>query len=127
MTTELRGVCGEVDEDAIRVLAEPRRRQILSVLRDAEGARSVSDLAAEVADRVGRKPEIAVEGHGRDDVRPWDATDPREVRRSAISMHHVDLPALEEVGLVEYDAGTKMVTATERTTGPSRVADILTA
>ena len=127
MTTELRGVCGEVDEDSIRVLAEPRRRQILSVLRDADGARSVSDLATDVADGAGRGRWTAVEELRRTDERARGPADARTVRRTAISMHHVDLPALEEVGLVEYDAGTKMVSATERTTEPSRVADILVA
>jgi len=77
---------------AAAVLARPYRYRVLSLLTEAEGQVSLSALAADLA-------------HAEPDV-----TDtPRSL---SISLHHVDLPKLAEVGLVTYDHEAHTVAAT---------------
>ncbi|WP_162224554.1 DUF7344 domain-containing protein [Halorussus amylolyticus] len=62
------------------VLATERRRNVLYALYESAGRVALSDLADEVA---------SVEG--------------ADFERVATSLHHVHLPRLAEVGVVEYD------------------------
>jgi len=76
------------------LLARPSRRAILSVVADHDGRLSLTDLAAEL--RL------------RDDVQPGDD------RRLQIALHHVDLPKLAAIGVIEYDPDARTVTPTPR-------------
>jgi len=77
------------------LLARPSRRVILSVVAAHDEPLSLADLAAEL--RV------------RDDV-----VQPDDDRRLPIALHHVDLPKLAAIGMIEYDPDARMVTPTPR-------------
>lgn len=89
----------------LEVLAHHQRREILRVLADApDHTASVDELISHVSDlevdRTGERP-------GRDQLE--------------MTFHHVHLPALTDVGLVEYDARSKDV----RYRRHERVEDLL--
>jgi hypothetical protein len=77
------------------LLARPSRRAILSVVVDHDGRLSLADLAAELRVRA-------------DVIRPDDD------RRLPIALHHVDLPKLAAIGVVEYDPDARTVAPTPR-------------
>lgn len=77
---------GRVDGPATNVLNQ-RRRTVLAVLESRNGSRDRAELAGEVAAR---------EAEGEPST--------EAVEEVAVRLHHVDLPKLDEAGLVEYDA-----------------------
>ena len=77
-------------------LADERRRETVSQLVEAGGEMSVDGLLAAVA-TDSRGIETVADGSGR----------------HAIRFHHVHLPKLEDVGLVEYDHETETVELTD--------------
>jgi len=77
------------------LLARPSRRAILSVVAEHDEPLSITDLAAEL--RL------------RDDV-----VQPDDDRRLPIALHHVDLPKLAAIGILEYDPDARMVTPAPR-------------
>jgi hypothetical protein len=78
------------------LLARPRRQDVLSVVAGRSGRLTVSELAAELRDR-----ERSPVGDGRDRSLPTE-------------LHHVDLPVLDDVGLVEYDPDGRTVAPAPR-------------
>jgi hypothetical protein len=77
--------------DLFGVLSNERRRYVLSYLRDADsGGVDLSELAEWVATR-----EVEREGDRLGTVK--------------ISLHHVHLPKLAGVGVLDYDAETNTV------------------
>jgi len=78
------------------LLARPSRRVILSVVADHDGRLTLADLAAEL--RL------------RDDVVQPDDDD----RRLPIALHHVDLPKLAAIEVIEYDPDARTVIPTPR-------------
>jgi len=74
-------------QDLLRAIASERRRLALSVLADASTPIDARTVARRVADR---------EGTG-------DVTTDR-IREIHVSLHHIHLPALADVGLVAYDS-----------------------
>lgn len=82
---------------AFDLLGDATRRRTLSVLREADGAMALDDLAAEVvADASDATPEEV-------------ARDRRE--RVAASLHHAHLPKLDDLDVVAYDpAGNRVET-----------------
>jgi|SRR6056297_3331850 len=79
-----------------QLLSSERRRRILAFLTDLSRSISCEELA--------RKLAIAETG----------TTDPAEatVREITISLHHSHLPALDDLGIVDYDATTNLVEPT---------------
>ncbi|MFB6256650.1 MAG: hypothetical protein ABEH58_08015 [Haloplanus sp.] len=77
------------------LLARPSRRVILLVIADHDGRLSLADLAAEL--------------RSRDDV-----VQPADDRRLPVALHHVDLPKLAAIGVIEYDPDARTVTRTPR-------------
>lgn len=75
------------EDERNRLLASERRRVTLDVLADRTAPVSLRDLAAAVAAHEA-------------DVR----TDDEAVERVAITLHHVHLPKLAALGVVDYDA-----------------------
>jgi hypothetical protein len=69
-----------------RVLAADRRRIALEVLEDRAGPVDLDVLAEAVAER-----------ERRGDANPADPD------RVAVSLHHVHLPLLTDLGIVDYD------------------------
>ncbi|WP_232686894.1 DUF7344 domain-containing protein [Halobacterium zhouii] len=79
------------DTERYRLLSAKRRRIVCGVLADADGPVRFERLAEAVATR-----EAAPDGREEaDDV--------------AVALHHVHLPRLAEVGVIEYDPETKQV------------------
>lgn len=96
---------GPPDSIVSVVLADRRRRRVVDALADLQPPVSVERLAAAVADREpGETPASP------DDV--------------AVSLHHVHLPKLAAVDVVDYDPETTTVTG-ERTArlGPLAAAE----
>lgn len=72
------------------VLGNRHRRRVLSALVGCNGPVALTDLAAEAGD---------------------GAAAPQHVRTT---LHHVHLPKLDDIGLVEYDAVTRTAEGTAR-------------
>lgn len=83
------------ESDRHRILSSRRRRVLLEFLADEPTPIDVEPLAAAIGER-----------DGRTEVSPTS-----EIERIAISLHHVDLPMIDEAGLVEYDPETSSVTS----------------
>jgi hypothetical protein len=73
-----------------RLLSNGRRRAVLAVLSDRSTPVELADLAAAVADR-----ETDAE-----------AADEALVDRVKVSLHHVHLPRMDSLGVVEYEPRT---------------------
>lgn len=82
---------------ALAHVADNRRRIVLTILRDAETSMTRHDLAREFV----RAGETAVE--------PAQDTVDDEVS----ALHHLHLPALDDAGFIEYDAGSGRATYVE--------------
>jgi DNA-binding transcriptional ArsR family regulator len=81
----------ETEERVFDALSHPRRRRILSTLRDSRGPRSLEDLGRSLV-------ESGAFGDAEDAV---------------VSLHHVHLPRLAEADLVEWDAESETVSRSE--------------
>lgn len=86
---------GDIDDQTVSAIGEPRRRRVVSALASAGGVVELAELAEAVAARRPRPPRPEM-----DDPTP-DA---------AAVLHHVDLPKLESAGLVDYDRKERLVT-----------------
>ncbi|RQG93868.1 DUF7344 domain-containing protein [Natrarchaeobius chitinivorans] len=83
------------EKRVLRLIAEPRNRAILTVLNDAARSLSVSELVERL---------VRLES----DTLGWSDENPdRETVH--ISLHHNNLPKLDEADLVEYDRSEKTV------------------
>lgn len=85
---------------ASALLARPRRQDLVSVVADRPPRVTLDELARELRARGPR----------------W-RTGIRDEGTTRGTLHHVDLPKLAEVGLVEYDADEGTVAPTSRLTG----------
>ena len=85
---------GRTDEVVGTLLADPVRERVVSVLREHHGSLALDDLARTVvaAERTDDSPP------------PEDA-----VTSAVVSLHHVHLPKLDDVGIVEYDTAERTV------------------
>ena len=88
---------GRVDE-ALRVLADYRRRLTVAVVRDHDEPISLPDVA----------DEVAVREHGR----PLPELSGETVAEVYISIYHDHLPRLIELGLLSYDQERDLVLPT---------------
>ncbi|SNZ04673.1 hypothetical protein SAMN06269185_0640 [Natronoarchaeum philippinense] len=87
------------------VLESSRRRHVLSILRQRSCELSNAELAATVAVREG------------DYDCPTDVDEDR-LRQVQLSLHHVHLPKLESVGLIERSRGDAQTVALAGDLGP---------
>lgn len=71
-------------DTALRLLAERRRRQVLRQLADTDTPTTIDRLGEAILAAVGSETDITEEG-------------------LAIQLHHIHLPKLQEVGVIEYD------------------------
>lgn len=76
------------DSERSRLLADERRRTVLAVLAERSTPLSVKELASAVVERE-------TVGSGRDIDRQDEVL---------LTLHHVHLPLLDDVGVVDYDA-----------------------
>ncbi|WP_225334009.1 DUF7344 domain-containing protein [Halomicrobium urmianum] len=95
----------QVDPELMQVLAPPRRRRVVSVLEDIDALSTESLAASVLADEATAAATVVT-----DDRR-------REMHSSLV---HVDLPALEDAGVLEYDRTSNWVAA--RSARPARIA-----
>ena len=98
------GTDGLTESDRHRLLATERRRAALDTL---EGRTAPVDLADLAAGLVGRE-------------RGADGFDEETLRRVAVRLHHVDLPMMADLGVVDYDPDANRV---ERCPGRPGSAD----
>lgn len=83
--------------EAIAELFEnPRRRRVASIVAERRRPIRLEELAGELSTRE-RSPSTAGE-NGDDTIH--------------VSLHHVDLPRLDDVGLIDYDRSDRTVDAT---------------
>jgi hypothetical protein len=75
------------------LLASERRRAVLAVLTERAGPTELDDLAAAIAVREGEEP-------------PAEA-----LERLAVSLHHVHLPRMDDLGVLDYDSSANRVEA----------------
>ena len=92
-------------QQAVEILENPVRRQVLHDLDAEEGTVSLSELAERVADPNVRGASSVERRSSRADAE----VTPTE--RVALQLHHVHLPKLDDHGLEEYDRDEKTVTA----------------
>ena len=76
-----------------RILAAERRRLALDYLADRTGPVDIEELAAAIAARE------------TDENSPDDDT----VRQVAISLHHVHLPKMAAIGVIDYEPASSVV------------------
>lgn len=91
------GIAGGTD--VLATLAKERRRTVLSVLEERDGPTTETDVARTIA-----RLEAGADGV------PGDET----IDALRASLHHVDLPKLEEAGLVEHDRESSTAVAVGR-------------
>lgn len=97
-------------QNALDILGDPIRRQVLHDLDPEEGPVTLSDLADRVANpHVRGASAVAVQSDDANDATATTVTSATE--RVAIQLHHVHLPKLADYGLVEYDRREKTVSA----------------
>jgi len=77
------------------LLARPYRQDLASILADRNERVSVTELSTELLAQA-------------------RATVPDDGRRLAIALHHIDLPKLASVGVVEYDPDDRTAVRTSR-------------
>ncbi|WP_324664901.1 DUF7344 domain-containing protein [Haloarcula sediminis] len=83
--------------DAFDLLGSHRRRLLLARVSEADGAVPLDWLAGRVAaDEAGTATEAVTE---------------RERERTAVWLHHADIPPLSAAGLLRYDPGRGLVSA----------------
>lgn len=102
---------GGVSEDVLlRVLASRRNRYVLEYLREKKSAR-LEELSRQVAAREGETRPSKVDDRTIDDV--------------SIELYHVQIPKLEDVGLVEFDVRSRAVRYREPPTCFEPILDTL--
>lgn len=82
------------ESDRHRLLEVDRRRHVLAALAERSRPFSLDEMAAAVADR-----EVGV-----------DPEDAEAVADVATTLHHVHLPKMADVGVLDYDATTNRIT-----------------
>lgn len=100
---------GETRADAVDtamdLLADSRRRMLLSHLAETGGDAPLAELAVEIATREADATPSAISDHG--------GISSRDRRTVRISLHHTHVPKLETAGAVDYDRETETVTLTD--------------
>jgi hypothetical protein len=82
------------------VLSNPRRRYVLYYLRESGPSIELTNLAEEIA-------------AWENDTTPEELTE-KERKRVYVSLYQTHVPKLEEVGFVEYDSDSGVVSLTDR-------------
>lgn len=77
-----------------------RRSEVLRCVRHLGGATCLSELSTELASR----------GEYLEDAGPGGVAAERQVRTR---LHHVDLPKLDDLGMLDYDSVSKVVFAAD--------------
>lgn len=86
-TTEL------TESECHKVLSVRRRRVVLEVLGEREGALDLDDLAVAVARRETETDDPAQE----------------TIDNVVLTLHHKHLPMMDDLGVVEYDSATQAI------------------
>lgn len=81
-------------EELDALLGEERRRHVVALLLSGDEPLSLDELAKRVAERE------------RSDV---DASDGEHLESVRVSLHHLHLPKLSEVGVLDYDSESRFV------------------
>lgn len=81
-------------EPVSALLARPRRKELISIIADQPQQFSLTELATELEERG---PGPYTNGQRENELAPIN------------TLHHLDLPKLAEVGLIEYDHDEKTI------------------
>lgn len=81
------------ESDRHRLLADERRRIILELLEERETSLSLAELVADIDAR--ESDEIGANDSSADEIQ--------------IMLHHVHLPMMADLGVVDYDAETNYI------------------
>lgn len=96
--------------DAVfRALAHPRRRYLLYTLLGHDSGASLSDLATNIAAWEHDTPPAEVSAEARE--------------RVEVALYHAHIPKLVDLGVVTYDADTRIVTPAANATQVGVVLD----
>ncbi|WP_436907912.1 DUF7344 domain-containing protein [Halosimplex marinum] len=82
-------------DERYELLAAERRRAVLAVLDERGAPTPLDELAEAVAARERERAGGSADGHDR----------------LAVSLHHVHLPRMADLGVLDYDAGANRVDA----------------
>lgn len=97
-------------DEIFDILSDSRRRHVLSILMNHGEELTVSQLAEKIASRDNGPPRNEVP-YTKDQVRSEVPED--RLTRITTSLHHADIPKMDQVGLVEFDPDHKTIRATE--------------
>lgn len=86
-------------EELATLLSRPRRQDVVSLVVERDRPLALDEIAAELA---------------TSERRTASADDPVDESSLRITLHHVDLPKLDDIGLIEYDSDEKTVSPTPR-------------
>lgn len=92
-TTEYPSIAGLTESERHRLLSKERRRLALDVLADKSHSVELAELVDEIAGRE----------YGSD-------VDEETRQRIRISLHHVHLPQMAELGVISYDGESTTIT-----------------
>lgn len=81
-------------EELNALLGEDRRRHVVTLLLSADGPLALDEIAKRIAER---------------ECSEVDATDGEHLESIRVSLHHLHLPTLTEVGILDYDPETRFV------------------
>lgn len=93
---------GLSESERHRLASAERRRIALGLLEEADLPIALEELATAITDR-----ETELDTPDAETSTP----DAGDVERVAISLHHVHLPLMADLGVVDYDAASKRVEA----------------
>ncbi|NHN43471.1 hypothetical protein G9C85_17780 [Halorubellus sp. JP-L1] len=91
------GTVDLTESETHRLLSSERRRAVLDVLATRTDPVDLSDIARTVAARENA-----------------DEPDAKAIERVAVSLHHVHLPLIAEVGVIDYDGDANRVVSSPR-------------
>lgn len=86
------------EEELYAALSDDRRRRTLAYLVETRAAATLDELITAIAAAEDRRPPTQLSSS--------------TTRTVGIALHHVHLPKLDEVGLVEYDPDDRVVSLT---------------
>lgn len=93
-------------EQQLHALSCERRREVLAILHNTDGALSITDLATKIAAKECDDTVLTTTDGGSTTLQQQHSDHADQVK---IPLHHGHLPRLDEAGFVDYDLEEKRV------------------